>query len=130
MEFQTRSDNPLNDIKQHNTLSAAFAEYKSDPEVWKISFQNMRWRPKTHSNIWENEDCLCNLSIEYANERDLNKVFWVWQSIIPEKQVYEFIMKECYEGRITNEEAERRIDRANIREVLTEEQFKNKFQIN
>jgi len=130
MEFQTRSYNPLNGVKQHNTLSEAFAEYKRDPEVWKISFQDMRWRSKTHHDVWENEDCLSNLSIEYANERDPNKVFWVWQSCIPEIQVYKFIMKECIEGRITNEEAELRIDRANIREVLTEQQFKNKFQIN
>ena len=138
MAFQTRSDNPYNGIKHHDSLSAAFAEYKRDPKVWKISFDwqsdntviDMRWRPKTRRDVWENEDCLCNLSSEYANERDRNKVFWVWQSGLPDDNVFDAIMNEFKEGRITKDELDRRISRANIREVLTEQQFKNKFQIN
>ena len=136
MAFQTRSR--MHGVKQHDSLYAAFTECKSDPEVWKISFEwqcgnniiNMRWRPKTRSDVWENEDCLFNLSSEYANERDHNKVFWVWQSALPEDNVFDEIMKDLSEGRITRVDANRLIDRANIREVLTEQQFKNKFQIN
>ena len=131
MAFQTWSDNPYREQPMyHDSLSAAFAEFKRDPEVWKIVFDNMHWFVKTHSDVWENEDCICNLSSEYANELDQNKSFWVYKSDLPHNKVFNAIMTEFKEGRITKDELDRRISRANIREVLTEQQFKNKFHIN
>jgi len=130
MTYQTRSE--TTGIKSHNTFTEAFAEYKNDQTVWKISFDCMRWRPKTRSEKWsvKSEECLCNLSTEYANENDFAKVYWVWQSIIPEKKVFLTLTKDFNQNLISEEEYENRIDCANIRDVLTEEQFVNNFQFN
>ena len=132
-EFQTCSH--INGTNIYKTFIEAFNAYKEDKSIWKISFDDadgtsMRWRPKTKSilDIWENEDCLLNLSATYSAEQDTNRVFWVWQLAIDVEYFCELIAKRN-RGEITHNECSRLNDRANIKCVLTEEEFVNRFKM-
>jgi hypothetical protein len=129
MAFQTRTDE--GELRSFDTFSEAFNAWKEDNSIWKISFSDadgtlMRWRPKTKKDAWENEDCLENLSKEYANEPNLEKVYWVWQSACDIKY-WEQLIKMQDAGEITEEESHKLLDRANIKCVMTEVDFVNRF---
>ena len=129
MAFQTRSD--VNGLSFFGTFNEAFNAWKEDDTIWKISFDDadgtdMRWRPKTKKDVWDNEDCLENLSEEYANEPNLEKVYWVWQSACDMKYLQELIQMQDA-GEITEEESHKLLDRANIKCVMTEVDFVDRF---
>jgi hypothetical protein len=131
MAFQTRSD--VNGLGFFDTFNDAFNAYKADNTIWKISFDDadrthMRWRPKTKKDVWENEDCLGRLSEEYANEPNLEKVFWVWQSVCDMKYLKKLIQMQNA-GEITREESDKLLDRANIKCVMSEVEFVNRFKM-
>ena len=130
MAFQTRSD--VNGLGFFDTFNEAFNAWKEDNSIWKISFRNrdgtwMRWRPKTKKEAWENEDCLENLLEEYANEQNLEKVYWVWQSAHDDINYLEQLIQMQYAGEITEEERNKLLDRANIKCVMSEVDFVNRF---
>lgn len=132
MAFQTRSE--VNGLNVFDTFIEAFNASKADKTIWKISFDDadgtdMRWRPKTKNDVWGNEDCLENLSPEYAMEQNLGRVFWVWQTICPDMEYMEELMQKEEAGEITNAEADKMMERANIKCVLTEEEFVNRFRM-
>jgi hypothetical protein len=127
MVFQTR--NEAGGTVQHQKFMDAIQAYERDPTIWKISFDyngiNYRWRPKTKSDIWENEDCIMNLSEQYARELNRHRLFWVFQVSIPYN--HEDLIRMHINGVITREERERLWDRACIREVITNEEFINRY---
>jgi hypothetical protein len=130
MAFQTRSD--VNGLSFFGTFNEAFNAWKEDDTIWKISFDDadgthMRWRPKTKKEAWENEDCLENLLEEYANEQNLEKVYWVWQSAHDDINYLEQLIQMQYAGEITEEERNKLLDRANIKCVMSEVDFVNRF---
>ena len=130
MAFQTRSE--ITGIEYFNSFLEAFNNYKEDQTVWKISFDNkdsvhMRWRPKKKGNVWDNEDCILNLSVEYTNEQNLDRIYWVWQDLMPEEVYMEELLRRKQTGEILEEEYKRLWDRACIRGVLTEEEFVNSY---
>jgi len=128
MSFQTRSD--VNGLGFFGTFNEAFNAWKKDNTIWKISFDadgtHMRWRPKIKKDVWDNEDCLENLLEEYANELNLEKVYWVWQSAC-DIEYWEQLIQMQDVGEITEEEADKLLDRANIKCVMTEVDFVNRF---
>jgi len=129
MAFQTLTYE--NVVSSFNTFNDAFNAWKADNSIWTISFRlkddtEMRWRPKTKKEAWENEDCLENLLEEYANEQNLEKVYWVWQSACDIKYRKELIQMQDA-GEITEEEAHKLLDRANIKCVMTEVDFVKRF---
>ena len=85
----------------------------------------MRWRPKTKKDIWENEDCLDNLSVEYANEIDIERVYWVWQHAM--SPIFKELNQKLDNGEITWEEFEKLNSRTSIQQVLTDEEFLNQY---
>lgn len=139
IEYITRSDNPGSRYPgtfYHPTFAAAYEAWQQDNDIWKISFQHngikMRWIPKTHNDIWENEDCLNNLSSEYANEQDSSRIYWIWQDIGVANCMD--ITTKLVNGEITNAEAiklikevQDKVDRECIKEVMTNEGFANRF---
>ena len=150
-EFLTRSDTPgtkHSGTKTWNCFLDAYNAWKEDDSIWKLSFKdprglqalenpyarmglsdqqgiNMRWRPKTKKDIWENEDCLDNLSVEYANEIDIERVYWVWQHAM--SPIFKELNQKLDNGEITWEEFEKLNSRTSIQQVLTDEEFLNQF---
>ena len=127
IEFQTRND--FGEIVQHQKFIDAIHAYERDRTIWKISFRyngvSYRWRPKTKSDIWENEDCLLNLSEQYAHEPNRHRLFWVFQDAMPYNS--DEIIQMYINDEITREERDRLWDRACIREVITNEEFINRY---
>ena len=115
-------------IERFSTVREALVSYAQDKgEVCKISFNGMRWRPKFKKDVWDNEDCLENLSESYRDERNPISIFFVLQDVIPSKKVFMEILSDERAGLISRQEADRRIDRACLRQVLTEQAFYNLY---
>ena len=127
-DFQTYSD--VNGVTFYNSFIEAFNAYQNDKTIWKISFdfqgREMIWRPKTKNDIWKNEDCLMNLSEEYAAEQNPRKVFWIRQSACNIEYLRELIEQKD-KGEISSQDVDRLHDRSNIKCVLNEDEFVNMF---
>jgi len=119
MEFQTR--NGKGECKLFATFASAFMEYERDPTVWKISFENHRFRPKTKADLWakESEEKLCELCPEYAECKDTKTVFWVDQTLT----VPDFTIFDVLDRKLTRKEIEHITALACIKECLTQEAF-------
>ena len=132
-KFTTRGDVPgtkHSGTRYWNSFMDAYNAIKEDDSIWKLSFKdqqgiNMRWRPKTKKDIWENEDCLDNLSAEYANENDFERVYWVWQHAM--SPIFQELNRKLGNGEITWKEFEEQESRTSIQQVLTDEEFLNQY---
>lgn len=126
LDYQTRTEN--GELKFFATFAEAFAEYKKDPTVMKISWyvkpKDYRWRPKTKGG-WspESEKKLCEMSADYAKEpENSKKVFWVHQSVCPEG-IRDILLDET----ITKHQREIKLNLAALLEILTEEEFVSRY---
>ncbi len=124
MEFQTRND--IGELRFFATFAAAYAHYKADPSVWKISWDDKnRWRAKHRCDLWlpESEEKLKEISKTYANEPvNADKIFWVQQLILPDNYMEIMSRRDLSPGR---KEMLSRLE--SIKTVLTDDAFTSKF---
>ena len=123
MEFQTR--NGAGECKLFGDFSEAFMEYERDPTVWKISWENHRFRPKTKAALWDerSEEKLSELCKEYAECKDLEAIFWVDQSIM----VPDFKKFDVLDRRLSHAEISYLEDIARLKACMTQKTFLKKF---
>ena len=91
----------------------------------KIMFDGMEWVWKTKGDLWESEDCLENLNVEYKNDQDLENGYWVWfADVAPNHN--ELVNME-FAGLITPKQRNFMYFRACVIEVVNENTFMNRF---
>ena len=117
MEFQTRT--AAGSIQQHKNFAAAYDDFLKHPSIWKISWDNNRWRPKYKSDAWhtKSEEKLNRLSDDYKTAL-ATQLFWVRQLALP-KNIKEILDNTS----LTEEERDVVIAVESIVGVLTDEQF-------
>ena len=135
MEYQTRNEQGM--LNFFDTFDKAYAEYKRDPTVWKISFsvekENFRWRSKTRKDVWslESETHLKNLCSVYAQSKEdalsspkgsRDELFWVNQAVFPPK------FREIYKDpNLSEDEKERLLNIACLLEIITDREFQERY---
>jgi hypothetical protein len=116
----------------YKTFIDAYNASINDKSIWKLSFnvdrKEMRWRLKTKSDNWLNENCITQLSEEYKMEQNQDRVFWVLQITCDFEYLHELFAREKL-NEITRKEIYKLLARANIKCVLTTEEFVNKFKM-
>lgn len=131
--FQTRSES--DHILYFTLFEDAFKASQLDPSIYKISLcgpNPQRWVKKRDYELWSDisEKKMCRISKNYLNSQmGLQKtyIYWVHQTILPYN--YERQWKHRMHL-VTNDEWTGDQYYADcIKEVLTEEQFKKRFEI-
>lgn len=127
--YQTRSY--TKGIKDHKTLQIAYHEWENDSDLWKISWgfgevNRYRFRPKKKDNLWDSysEKRMCSLSDKYKNGSS-SQLFWINQLLCPPG--YFELSSKYYDNKISKKEYNEKIDDISIVEVLTDDEFKNKY---
>ena len=130
MEFQTRSDET--GLLFFSTLQDAYDMWKKDPTIWKISWydgtNDYRWRPKTKQEDWspESEERLANMSEKYKNAKN-TEIFWVQQYIMPPN--HQDLFEKFAKKQITDSEFEKEYSKCCLEEVLSDEEFRQRFNL-
>jgi hypothetical protein len=131
-EFQTR--NWAGKLEFFSSLVDAVNAYKQDREIFKISFDDMRWRVKHKQQklgctAFENEkieEHLCSLSPNYAGEQDADALYFVWQDAYDVEKVTE-LKRLRREKKITKAEFDVRICTVGLYRILSEREFLAEF---
>jgi hypothetical protein len=112
-------------LRFFDTFKKAFDAYKKDPTIYKISWRKNRWLPKSKSDVWEphSEDKLKTLSKKYELEKNINAIYWVHQSVMPNR----LPSKAYFDDRLTKKEQETLWDSDCLQEIITEEEFLQRF---
>jgi hypothetical protein len=122
MEVQTR--NGMGEMLYFPTVRRAYSAWIKDNTIWKISWENYRFRPKTKNDVWSkpSEQKLYTLSLIYSNATE-NQLFWVNQSLIPHniKDLYkrkEFLSEIEFDDLFLSE---------CITEIISDEEFQKRY---
>lgn len=122
--FQTRSDN-IPSLRNFKTFDEAYAAFKQDNSIYRISFDGQNWIPKYMSDEeWykQPEQKLRKLSKSYAEEK--SDLYWIHQTSIPHNYYRQWISRTHL---INNPMFEGQFQSDCIVEVLSDEEFKKKF---
>lgn len=128
IEVQTRSESGR--LNFFSSVTEAYQAWEKDPTIWKISFSGHRFRPKTKKELWSllSEDKMRRMSEKYAKALE-NELFWINQSLMPEDKYFQIYTKLKSEAKNQDEidEAEDFYMSKCIKEVLSDEEFRNKY---
>jgi len=90
----------------------------------------MRWRCKLKKQLWcvESEKVLCKISEDYANEKNPNKIFWIWQMVTPKEPLFLELIGKLARKEITREEYDDIYFPNCIQDVCSEKVFQQRFE--
>ncbi len=119
MAYQTRDLD--GSLAFFNSFAEAYAHYKKNSSIWKISWDNNRWCSKQKCELWapDSEEKLCKLSQAYAKETpESTAIFWVQQLPLPPN------IKEILADNTLSEEEKHTLIRLGcIQAIVTDTEF-------
>lgn len=103
-------------------VKSAYNAWKKDSNIWKISWDGYRFRPKTKEDRWDpkTEERLAELCPQYRDAK-MEEIFWVDQKILPHPDVLRS------RNTMSEEEFDQLFAISCISEILPDEEFRKKF---